>query len=122
MSTERSELRCAPWCGFGCTEKDYQDAQARGTILVQRLGEGWTVRVVENMGWHASAVSPCGRIRVSGSQMPLDHAWYTAFLNNTGELGGRWAEGARTPKAAVRKVVKVAKAEVAELGAIIEGL
>lgn len=73
----------------------------------------------ENLGWHWNVISPCRRIKVHPFN---DRGPYNAFLGAPGEPGGYWAEDARTPEAAVRKVVKVAKAWLARFSAYVEGL
>ena len=117
---------CAPWCGFNCTWAAYKAAKKAGAALAKRLGKGWAVRIWENGNWHYSATSPCGRIKVHANidrnrKRPkvMD---YTAFLGEPESCGGRWAEHGKTPRAAVRNVVAVARADLARIEASISGL
>lgn len=113
------ETYCAPACGYGCTVKAHEIAQRRAVELCRALGDGWTPRVWENMGWHFSAVSACGRLKVHWNG--LADCRYHAFLGE-GQTGGRWAEHGRTPQSAVRNVVKRGKEELAGIDALLRGL
>ena len=111
---------CAPACGHGCTVDEYFDAKRDGSNLARRLGEDWSYRVWENLGWHYHATSSCGRLKVS--------AWsngegFTAFLGEPGQgLGGRWAKHAATPEQAVYDVVAEAHCAFDEIADLLEGL
>lgn len=110
--------RCAPWCGHGCTDEQYQKAVRQGDALAKQLGKGWKSRVWENMGWHFAAVSSCGRLEVHSHG---GHS-FTAYLGEANEPGGRWAEHGHSAKAAVRATVREGKRELAEVAALVEGL
>ena len=118
----RGATYCSPDCGRGCTHREYRRATTGAAKLCAALGRGWTPRVWENLGWHHAAISPCKRIKVhpSGSRSVRD-GW-NAFLSNAGESGGLWVGHGRTAKGAVRDVVRIAKAEVARLAAMVAGL
>lgn len=110
-------IRCAKWCGRGCTEEEYRRAVAGAARLVKRLGPGWRARVWENLGWHYCAVSRDGFWKLHGH----GDGWFTAFLGEC-ESGGRWAESARSPALAIRKVIGRFAAEVAMLDRLARSL
>ncbi len=114
--------RCAKWCGSGCTEEAYQKATRDAEVLAKQLGDGWKPRVWENMGWHFEAVSSCGRLEVHGPDTRNGGRFYTAYLGEADEPGGRWAEHGKTAKAAVKATVREGKRELAEVTALLEGL
>ena len=112
---------CSSACGGRCTWAAYKKAGKRAKKLAKRLGEGWTTRVSENLGWHYSVISPCERLKVREHRYQGKVESYSAFLGEPGP-GGRYAVSADTPEAAIKKVLKVAKAEVAAISALVEGL
>ncbi len=114
-------IYCEPWCGANCTKVQYDRAVLLAHHAAEVLGYGWKSSLSHNMGWYASAVSPCGRIKVSVHDY-RGKISYTAFLGQAEEPGGRYAEHGSTAKAAVRKVMKVAVADLKSIGALIEGL
>lgn len=123
----RGEIYCAPACGFECTWSDYQQAKRNAAKLCIRLDtafkvKGWKPHVWENLGWHYSAISSCGRIKVHPCHHGSRILSYTAFLNAVNAFGGRWAEQGNTPDKAVRNVLKVANAEIGCLLSIVRGL
>lgn len=113
----RGEIFCSPACGGRCTKAAHDLAMKNAIELAARLGAQWKPVVSENLGWHYKVISPCGRIKVHPGT-----DGYTAFLSEPGCVGGRWAECGRTPAAAIMRTVEKARAEVAALQAIIEGL
>ena len=114
----RGAAYCSPGCGGGgCTHREYRRAGGACARLCAALGRGWTQHVWENLGWHHAAVSPCGRIKVH----PSGSGW-NAFLSNAGQPGGLWVGRGRTAKGSVRDVVRIAKADVARLAAMVAGL
>lgn len=90
-------------------EKAWREAKR----LAEELGSAWVPEVFENLGWHAKAV--LGGLSVS----PGSRNSYSAFLNHPGEIGGRWADGGRTPFLAVRAVLEKAINEYNDDGKII---
>lgn len=121
-------IYCAPACGRGCTKKEHDLAQERGRKLAKRLstkkvGLGkWTVLVHENLGWHYRAVSPCGRIKVHENRYQGKVDSYTAFINEVGRTGGRWAESGDTPAEAMKNVIQTAVAARDSIAALVDGL
>lgn len=115
---------CAPACGRGCTMKEYEEASVKGGALATRLGQGWTVRIWENLGWHYAVQSPCQRIRIHPNiyWKTRKVESYTAFLGERNSSGGKWAEHGKTPEAAMRNVIRVAKADLDALSAALHGL
>jgi hypothetical protein len=113
---------CAPWCGARCTKKAYDRAVTKSETLARRMGSGWTTRVWENMGWHYSVQSPCRRIRVHPPHERAGDTTYSAFLGDRDSIGGRWTAHDRAPERAVALVIEKAKADLAKLGAMLEGL
>lgn len=104
----RGHIYCAPACGGRCTLAQYHAAKLAGQKLCERLGRGWKPRVWENLGWHYKAISACGRWKVHGSDR-----CFTALLGDADSPGGKWAETARTPEAAIRKTWEVAQEAIA---------
>ena len=109
---------CAPACGSRCTRAAYDRAEACAGLLARTLGPGWIPRVWENLGWHYSVRSPCGRLMVHPSSVD----GFTAFLGPVGGIGGRWAEHGDTPQKAIDATVAVAVAEYNEIATMIKGL
>ena len=97
-------------------EQDKTTALAK--LLAQTLGPGWTTRVWENLGWHYAVRSPCGRLSVH----PSFGIGFTAFLNEPGKIGGKWAEHGDTPLEAIDATIKEAKQEYDKIGAILKDL
>lgn len=119
----RGAIYCAPACGAGCLRSEYNRAVRAADELARQLGPGWTPRVWANLSWHYSAISPCGRLKVSPCMVRLDRkitSWI-AFLGE-GETGGRWAEHARTPQSAIRNVVRRGREELAGIDALLRDL
>jgi hypothetical protein len=98
----------------GTLEKLKDQAKKDAKKLAASLGPKWTPHVSENMGWHHSALSPCGRIYLTPG--------YCAFLGDPFSFSGRWAEQGRTAKAAVRNVIRTAKHELAKINACVKNL
>lgn len=105
---------CAPACGRGCTQAEYDDAVKQAERLAARLGVGWTTRVWENLGWHWSVER--GGVKIH-AEVWHGRTTYTAFLGEKNDGGGWWAESARTPQTALRRVVQRAQAEIDMKGA-----
>jgi hypothetical protein len=113
----RGSIYCSPACGGGCTYAAYQKACRDAAALAKRMGNGWTPRVHENLGWHWCVISPCKRItlRKTGD-------CYCALFGEAGSMSGQWLCTAKIPKAAVANVIAVAKSELAKIGAFLQGL
>lgn len=114
-ATKRGNRRCAPACGHGCTQEEYEratrEAAQLSKVLEQTVGGEWEPRVWENVGWHWAARQGAWKVH------PFEYRGkvrsYTALLGPS-ETGGIWAEGGRTPRSAVRNTRKVAEASVRE--------
>lgn len=111
---------CSPACGGGkfCTKAQHAAALLLAKATAAELGEGWVPEVWENLGWHARAISPCGRWSVHPD--PKGES-VTAFLGPPGSLGGRWAASGRTARAAMARVRQEAQSALRELREIVEG-
>lgn len=116
----RGHLRCASWCGRGCTQAEYEKACADADALVKTLNETtemkWKTRVWENLGWHFEAVSTCGRWRV------FDGApgHWMAGVGAPESLRMTWTSEGRKPHTAVRNCRKAAVAHVREQAALLD--
>ena len=121
MPYHRGAIYCAPACGGGCTKVAHETAVRLAAALARRLGDMWRPVITENLGWFASAVSLCGRVKVHVNAHPGHRVIYTAFLGESGP-GGRWTATSHRPEAALRTVYAEARATLARLGAIISGL
>ncbi len=116
-------IKCAKWCGRGCTEEEYNDAVRRADQLVEHLGGmggRWVPRVMENMGWHSSVVSASGTVKVNVHTYNGKSS-YTAFVGSADTPGGQWAEHGDTPKGAVAAVIAKAKVNVKMVTSWLEG-
>lgn len=116
----RGAIYCAPACGTGCTYAAFLHAQTAARKLCKRLGAGWTPRVWENLGWHYSAVSKCGRLKVHPHDYNRRVESYGAFLGEP-NMGGRWAEHGKTPEAAIEATMKAAVTDLNGIGAMLTG-
>lgn len=81
----RGGKRCAPACGRGCTQAEYERAKAFADRIAKRLGKGWRGEVWENMGWHSKAAK--GKLDVSGTRYPDGSEYYLASADDYGVLG-----------------------------------
>jgi hypothetical protein len=111
-AVERGDVYCSPACGAKCTKAAYDKAMKAAGELVKRLGEEWTSRVWENMGWYYSAISGDGHTKVHANHY-MGAVSYTAFIGSVGS-GGRWAESGETPEEAIAKTRATALAELRE--------
>ena len=117
----RGPIYCAPACGNKCTWEAYQLAKQRAAKLVKALGPGFRTHVHENMGWHASALSECGRLYVAVSYYK-GRASYNAFLGEPNSFSGVWSAGGKTPHVTVREVLDAAMAGVGRYCGLVDGL
>lgn len=118
------DVYCSPLCGGGCRIEAYERAVDVSNKIAADLGPGWKGRVWENLGWHASVISPCRRIRISLLTLPRDTD-YMAFLGPVDEYdtcSGKWAESGRTPREAITNVLNAAKRDLGLITETIEGL
>lgn len=120
VPVRRGRIYCAPACGGKCTWAAHQLAHRRARALARRLGEGWTPEVHENLGWHYKVRSPCGRLIVHDRR--TDVARYSAGLCDKGDVGMHYSAYGDTPQQAVAEVIRVAKADLARIGARLVGL
>lgn len=127
----KGDIYCSPACGgetkWGCTWAEYQAAKRAAKALCDRIGKGWRPRVWENLGWHYSAISPCGRLKVHPSTSCRCHGKgtvtsYTAFLGEADSPGGRWTGQSRSPKRAVALAVEEGRRALDEVNSLVEGL
>lgn len=91
------------------------EATARADELVRGLGEGWTSRVWENIGWHYSAQTDDRLVRIH----PSHSGGYTAFLSPDGSGGGRWVGSGRTPREALMDAEVIAVKELSGVVAVL---
>jgi hypothetical protein len=115
----RGHIYCAPACGRGCTKAAYERAQKKAAALAKRLGPRWKPRVWENLGWHYSAISPCGSIKVHSSY-PEGEMW-TAYFGPEA-TGGKWAESGKTPWEAIDAVVATGREYETEIRRLFSGI
>ena len=111
--------KCADWCGGGCTQEQYDEAVHKGNRMAQELGEGWTLDVWENRGWHYATVSPSQTIRVYPSGLS-----YIAFINAFQQAGGqsKLVGHGDTPRQAVEDTVRLTRKEIGKLESWLEGV
>lgn len=86
----RGPVYCSPACGYDCKQVDYDRCVLAANELAASLGQGWTPRVWENLGWYYEARLVCnvGHTRVSPPQgpTPADKWWASFELKG----GGQW--------------------------------
>lgn len=113
--------KCASWCGGGCTQEQFDEATSTAWKLAVELGEGWTIRVWENLGWHFSLISPSRTIKVSGAR---SRGGYTALISPPGEVYGTTGLTGRgdAPRAAVENTVALTRERIAQLEQWLEGV
>jgi len=121
----RGNIYCSPACGGGaatCTVARYRDAHEAAEETARDLGPGWKPVVMENLGWHASVVSPCGRVSIHIPRRPRD-GQYLAFLGPKKlQPAGKWAEHGRTPREAIENVLRAARRDLGLIEETIKGL
>lgn len=95
---------------------DKSEATKRSRLLVKQLSEGdleWKPDVFNNLGWHYSAYSKCGRFRVSPLYERQPDKGYHALLNIPDKSGsGRWVGHGTTPLEAVEDARRLAREEL----------
>ena len=105
---------CSPACGHGCSFVAYELAVQESKKLAKELGKGWRPVVWENLGWHWKAAKPY--FSVHGM---ADH--YSVYLDTDRDSGaGLWCADAKTPHAAVRKVIRKVHRELGGLTRFFE--
>jgi hypothetical protein len=95
----------------------YEKAVKDSKAIAAKLGKGWKIRVWENLGWHWEVLSKCGRLRVGKSAVG-----YNAGIGESGDSGTHWYAHGKTPAAAIKRVLAVARGEIAALQSLVEGL
>ncbi len=86
--------------------------------------------LTHNLGWYASAGSPCRRVWVSAhADLRRDPTGatiegYTAFLGPPQEYGGsgKWAEHGKTPRKAIEAVLARAMSDLGLIQSVTDGL
>lgn len=112
---------CSPACGHGCLRAEHDKAHEDAKALSALLGEGWTYRVWENLGWHYAVKSPCTRMEIHHSRYG-NRSIYTAFLGDYGSIGGHWTASREDPKEAIRAVVNEGREALGRMGAVFTDL
>jgi hypothetical protein len=59
-----------------------EQATQLGRDMIANLGKSWTLKVHENIGWHASAYSPTGHLRVSVYASRSDKPTYSCLMTD----------------------------------------
>ncbi len=96
------------------SRREYQQAKKNAKALAMSVGPKWIPQVVKNLGFHYSTLSPCGRIYVTSG--------YFACLGKPFSRSGKWAFIGKTAKEAVRGVIRVARRDLGEIGALMKDL
>lgn len=123
----RGKFYCSQACGGGthCLWADYQGAKKSAVALAKQLGNGWTPRIWENLGWHFEVVSPCRRIRIHACKNAR-HTEYVALLSTPvphARAYGRLFIGVgKTPTAAINQIRKQGRAYIKQLQTMLEGI
>ncbi len=105
-------------------ETTKQEATTAAKALAKALGSKWKIRVWENMGWHYNVASPCNQVKITPFIYGGKIDSYTAFFGSAEDnyCGGRWAESGKTPKAALRAVIKRATCERDEIDTMLKAV
>lgn len=119
-------IYCAPACGRGCTREEYETAKAFSESMAIRLGPGWKAAPSENMGWHAKAVSSCGKVKVHTDWWRREKwkasASYTAYIGEDESAGGRWVYTDKTPGRAYAGAAAMAMLESVRITKLVASL
>lgn len=115
----RGLVFCSPACGRGCKIMEYDRALLRGNELAARMGEGWTARVWENLGWHFDVYSPDGLWRVSGDNYGRP-SYFIEFGNS--KIGQICVASAGSLEEAVRQIKAEAQDKIAQYEMIVASL
>ena len=91
----------------------FQKAVASAKALAKKLGPGWTGFVHYNLGWHPSAKSPKKTLQVYGGEQG-----YSSLFTAGSMFVGR----GRTPRAAVKSIVRQMEKHIADQQAMLEDL
>lgn len=124
-AVRKGPIYCAPRCGMNCTWKAYQETKAFGKQMATSLGQGWTARVWENLGWHVVAISPCKRVRVGpdrDNNRDGKLRGYHAYICNADDQGIRYSGHAKTARRAIDQAKAKAKEDLRKIGAILKEL
>lgn len=113
---------CSPACGHGCKLHEFKRATREADRLAKSMGAGWQPEVWENLGWHYSTNSKCGRLAVHANRDLGKGNQYSAYLRHKGSGGGNFVGLGSTPQAAVRDAVSQASAQIDKLKKLIKGL
>lgn len=116
-------IYCSPGCGRPCTMEMYERAAKLAEEAAEKLGPTWKAVVFENMGWHATAVSADGRIKVHVNRYISDNSTnYTAFVGEKDSSGGRWSWSDADPRKAVKLAIQKGIEERDEIIRALDGL
>lgn len=53
----KGKIYCSPACGAECTYSDFVKMTNQAKKMCEQLGENWTPKVTENLGWHCRVVN-----------------------------------------------------------------
>lgn len=121
----RGHVYCSPWCGVHCTRASYDRAVTDAGELAAMLGDGWTPRVWENMGWFYEAVKDIASVGPTLTGSTIGPDWtvtgYTASIDFPTR---QFIQHAETPEDALGFAVQEARTFIARLheclGALID--
>lgn len=105
------DIYCSPWCGGKCKWEAYKKAKKESAKLARRLGKGWRPHVWENLGWHWQVIR--GEMSVNPNWASVN-TWKSRISSYTAAFSG-WSATMKTPEAAVKKTIKMAKGELRNL-------
>lgn len=116
-------IKCDPLCGRGCTKAQYDRNMRHAKALQKKLGNGWTVRVWDNLGWHHHVVSKNQCIYVSdryaASLMPMPRRCSTRYNTYISDVPGEtyvsYDGYGSTPKEAITNAADKLRAKMDQL-------
>ena len=95
----------------------------RANSLIKKLGQGWTARVWENLGWHYAVEN--GTLTVYPIHQTSKLGYYCMLTDDTNFLGCGsvlWTDSKifKCPKQAIAHTVKLAETEINKLTNILK--
>ncbi len=122
----QSRLRCAKWCGSGCTEAQYRAARRLAQATLKKLDNprGWKIRVWENGGWHVSLSK--GTMTLYVRKYMMGEVEYSTLMNFDKKHPGTGApeltlrQSFKCPNKAIEAQLKVARKCIKAMRPFIE--
>lgn len=118
----RGPIYCSPWCGAHCTRKAYDRATEAATALAASLGEGWTPRVWESLGWSWSATKGESEVHPSIRGSTISGEYTVTRYSASVRAGNQFIAYAEAPQDALGFAVQDARTFQARLSEALDAL